>query len=152
MKNSILTLAFFVFCCTSAYPQFSFGAGASLFIEAPSSIGLQGKAFYEVNETWVGSATFTYYIEKYTFFTADLDAHYSEFPIGEGIVLSPLAGLNITRVNVELGRGQEVGGTDLGINIGAMFRVPAGDLLLYGEPKIVLGDAAAFMINAGVLF
>lgn len=115
--------------------QFSYGAGVSLIADGYTGFGAQGKVLYQVNDTWTGSGSFTYYFEDFTFFTVDLDAHYKLMTLGENIEFSPFAGLDIARVSIDAGVLGTVSDTDAGINIGASFRLPLNSLMLYLEPK-----------------
>ena len=64
----------------------------------------------------------------------------------ENIELAPIAGLNITRASV-LG----FGASNTAIQAGAHFKIPAGNMTFYAEPKLIF-DGSQFVISGGVLF
>ncbi len=136
---------------TSVNAQISYGGGASLYLESPSSFGIQAKALYDINEDWNASGTFTYYFEDFTFWSFDFDAHYFVTTISDDIALYPFAGLNISRISVSTIFG-DVSSSDTNINLGASFQKPMGNMRIYVEPKLIVGDGSALVISGGLLF
>ena len=100
MRKLILAACFMVGFATMGTSQFHFAAGAQLVLDSPSAFGVQGKALYDVNESWRGSGTFTLYLDDFYSYGIDLDVHYTGLEIGDGFTLAPVAGLNITSIDV----------------------------------------------------
>ena len=148
MKKIITTLCLFFGLLTTGFSQFNFGAGAQLIFDG-SVFGVQGKAIYDINETWAAAGTFTYHLEDFFDYTIDLDAHYKALEIGDGFDLSPIAGLSISKF--EFGG---FGTTDTGFNLGAFITFGGGDSLnVYVEPKLRIGDGAdGLIVSGGILF
>jgi len=149
MKKLFYTVVFSCLMSIGAFAQFSFGSGATLILDG-SSFGVQGKAIYNVDETWSGAGTFSYIFESnVTAYSIDLDAHYKLLDVSEDFSLTPIAGLNIARVSVA-----GFSNTDVGLNLGAMFGLTLGEAgtNIYIEPKIVIGGWESLVISGGVLF
>jgi hypothetical protein len=151
-KIALILVAVFGFTFYG-FGQFQFGAGASLVLDG-SFFGVQGKALYDVNETFKGSGSFSYFFEndQVNLWAIDLDVHYKLMTIGENIHLNPFAGLQIANTSVDV-LGISGSSTDIGINIGASFIIPAGESLeIYAEPKFVIEGVSSLVLTAGVLF
>jgi hypothetical protein len=150
-KIALILIAVFGFTFYG-FGQFQFGAGASLVLDG-SSFGVQGKALYDVNETLKGSGSFSYFFENdnVSLWAIDLDVHYKLMTIGEDIYLNPFAGLQIASFGFDAPGVSS--NTDIGINLGASFIIPAGESLeIYAEPKFVIEGVSSLVITAGVLF
>lgn len=151
MKISIICVLLFI-CSGSLFGQVNFGAGAQISFDNGSAFGIQGKALYEIDETWRGAGTFTFYFDEFLDFSIDLDAQYKLIKVSDNFDLAPLAGLNITRGSVSI-FGFSESATDVGINIGAFLDfVPSDSYHIYVEPKIVLGGLGSLVISGGILF
>lgn len=147
MKKILFTFVLLVSLSTIGFSQFSFGAGAQLIFDG-SAFGIQGKALYEVDETWRGAGTFTIHLEDGLDWTIDLDAQYKLIEVSENFDLAPLAGLSITRFGI-LGFSD----TEIGINLGAFIDfVPSDSFHIYVEPKLNIGGYESFALSAGILF
>jgi len=149
MKNLMTTLLLtFIIAGSINAQDFRFGAGAQLIFDG-SIFGLQGKALYNVNESFDASGTFTYHLEDFIDFSIDLDAHYLLLELGDEIGFKPFAGISITRISIPF-FGSE---TEMGLNLGAFFDVlKSGNMQFYVEPKIIIGGAESFAVSGGVLF
>lgn len=143
MKKLVILLVLCSSFASEGISQFHFGAGAQLIFDS-TIFGVQGKAFYEHDETWRGSGTFTLHLENGINWTIDLDAHYLLLDIGDGFNLAPLAGISITDFDLS--------GTDIGINIGAFIDLSFENRHVYIEPKIVLSGVESLAVSAGVFF
>lgn len=142
MKRLTLILGLFFTTITLSNAQFELGAGASLILDG-TTFGVQGKALYGLSEKIDASGTFSYFLDSGGLYTIDLDAHYNLMTIGSNIELNPFAGLQMAG---------GFGDTDMNINVGAHFRIPVGDnLLFYAEPKWVIGGSD-LIISAGLMF
>ena len=147
MRKILATLVILASFSTIGLSQFNFGAGAQLMFDG-SVFGIQGKALYEINETWRGAGTFTLHLEDAFDWTIDLDAQYKLLEVSDNFDLAPIGGLSFTRVSI-LGFGD----TDIGINLGAFIDfVPSDSYHIYVEPKLRLGDFDGLVISGGILF
>ncbi len=150
MKNIAITFLLFFGLITTGFSQFSFGAGVQMIFDG-SVLGIQGKALYDVNDSWAGAGTFTYHLEDFYNFSIDFDAHYKGLEISDNFNLAPMVGLSITSFDF----GVILGGshTDTGLNIGAFITFGAGDSIeIYLEPKFILGGAGSLAVSGGILF
>jgi len=144
MKKLIILLVLCSSFASEGISQFHYGAGAQLIFDS-TIFGVQGKAFYEYDETWRGSGTFTLHLEDGINWTVDLDAHYLLFNIGDGFNFAPIAGISITNFD-------GAAGTDIGINLGAFFDLNFQERHVYIEPKLVLEGVKSVAVSAGVFF
>lgn len=143
MKKLLLGLSFIVFFSLNAQSQFHFGAGAQLIFDG-SVFGAQGKALYEINETYRGVGTFTWHLDDSIDWTIDLDAQYKLLEISDNFNISPLAGLAIINLPAD---------TDIGINLGAFFDFIVGDdKHVYVEPKFIISGSSSLAVSAGIMF
>ena len=130
MRKLIFTFILFASFSTIGISQFSFGAGAQLILDG-GVFGLQGKALYDVDETWRGSGTFTIHLKEFYDWTIDLDAQYKLLEVSDNFNLAPIGGLAISRFGT-LGFNK----TDIGINLGAFIDfVPSDSYHIYVEPR-----------------
>jgi len=144
MKKIICTLLLVASFTTIGLSQLNFGAGAQLIFDG-SVFGIQGKALYEVDETWRGSGTFTLHLEDFVNWTIDLDAQYKLLEVSDDFDLAPLAGISITDF--------DFAGSEIGINLGAFIDfVPSGSYHIYVEPKINIGGYESLTLSGGILF
>ncbi len=155
MKRLITMLAAVCFLGVAASAQVGFGAGLSLFDS--DYFGIQAKLIYDIEENSGKPleihAKGTYYFENDNVgvFTIDGDAHWRLLTLGENVNFAPFAGLNWTRVSVDIG-GVSGSDSEIGLNLGGSFEFPISDRLIYAEPKIIIAGAEAFVISAGVRF
>ncbi len=144
MKKIICTLLLVASFTTVGISQFNFGAGAQLIFDG-SVFGVQGKALYEVDETWRGAGTFTLHLETGVNWSIDLDAQYKLLEVSDNFDLAPFAGLSITDFDFI--------GSEIGINIGAFIDfVPSDSYHIYIEPKINIGGYESLAVSGGILF
>lgn len=149
MKKLLFTLALVVSFTTLGMSQFNFGAGAQLLFDG-TVFGIQGKALYDVDETWRGAGAFTIHLEERIDWTIDLDAQYKLLEVSENFDLAPFAGLGITRYGFA---GFSNSNTEIGINIGAFIDfVPSDSYHIYIEPKLNIGGYESFGVSGGILF
>jgi hypothetical protein len=142
MKNILFT---FLICLggSAAFGQFNFGAGAQLIFDG-TTLGAQGRAMYEWDDTWRGSGVFTLHLDSAIDWTIDLDAHYKLLKVSDNFDLSPIGGLSFTSF---------VGDTELGINLGAFIDfVPSDSYHIYIEPKVTVSSIGSFIVSGGILF
>lgn len=141
----------FVLVGTINAQSFRFGAGAQLIFDG-SIFGVQGKAIYDVNDSFDAAATFTVHLKEFVDWSFDVDAHYKLLELGEDIGFKPFAGLSITRVSIDFA-GISQSDTDIGLNLGAFFDLlKTGNIQLYVEPKIIIGGAQSIAVSGGILF
>jgi len=146
MKKQLL-LSLFLLVSTLSIGQFNFGAGAQLILDG-SVLGVQGKALYEIDETWRASGTFTLHFEESINWTIDLDAHYKLLELSEKFDIAPIGGLSITSFSTGFGSG-----TEIGLNLGAFIDfVPSDSYHIYIEPKLNIAGYESFAISGGILF
>ncbi|MBT8234171.1 MAG: hypothetical protein HKO66_06145 [Saprospiraceae bacterium] len=144
MKKIIFTfLIFGSFINIASSQQFNFGAGAQLIFDG-SIFGIQGKALYEIDDTWRGAGGFTLHLKSGVNWTIDADAQYKLLEVSDNFELAPFAGLSITNFAFD---------TELGINLGAFIDfVPDDSYHIYIEPKINIGGYESFAVAGGILF
>jgi len=142
MKKILICLTLLTVGLTGLQAQLYYGAGAQFNLDA-SALGLQGKLFYEYDETYRGSSTFTLHFDKNLNWTIDLDGHYKLLEISDAFNFAPLAGLAIIDTN---------GGTRVGLNLGAFLDFDFDERHVYVEPKLTFRDGSAFIISGGVFF
>jgi len=144
MRKILFTFAFVVSFTTIGMSQFHFGAGAQIIFDG-TVFGVQGKALYEVDETWRGVGTFTLHLDDFANWTVDLDAQYKLLEISENFNFAPVGGISITDFDII--------GSEIGINLGAFFDfVPDDSYRIYVEPKINIGGYESFTLSGGILF
>ena len=142
MKNIFFT---FLICLSGSalFGQFNFGAGAQVIFDG-TTIGAQGKALYEWDNTWRIAGTFTLHLDSAIDWTTDLDAHYKLLQISDNFDLSPIGGLSVTSFGDD---------TEIGINLGAFIDfVPKDSYHIYIEPKLNVGGLSSFVVSGGILF
>ena len=142
MKKTIILACLFIASTFSLQAQFHYGGGVQYNIDA-SVLGFQGKLFYEYDEAYRGSGTFTFHLDDVLNWTIDLDGHYKLFQIFENLNFAPLGGLSIINFT---------GDTRIGLNIGAFLDKEIKDRYYYLEPKLTFRDGSAFIISAGTFF
>ena len=142
MKNSIILICLFVAGAFSLQAQFHYGAGTQYNIDA-SALGFQGKLFYEYDEAYRGSGTFTYHLDNALNWSIDLDGHYKLFQIFQNLNFAPMAGLAIISFT---------GDTQLGLNVGAFLDKEINDRFYYLEPKLTFNNGSAFIVSVGTFF
>ena len=144
MKHTLITLFFLISFITTGISQFNFGAGAQLVFDG-GVFGLQGKALYEINDTWRSAGTFTFHLDNFYNWTIDLDAQYKLLEVSDNFDLAPIAGLSIVNADII--------DTEIGINLGAFIDfVPSDSYHIYVEPKLVVGNLSSLVISGGILF
>ena len=148
MKKLFILFAFVLGTTFSSQvsAQLQFGAGIDLWLEGETSLGLQGKAIYSVNDKIGVNGSFSYFLSDYLDYSLDVGVQYKVIE-GETFSLSPLAGFDMTRVSVF-----GFGATSTSLQIGALAELPLGGMNLYVEPKIILNNGSGLVLAAGVLF
>ncbi len=142
MKNNLFKVILLCFFGTTAFSQLHFGAGGQLIFDS-TVFGVQGKLFYEYDDTWRAAGTFTLHLDNAFDFSVDLDAHYKLIDIGDNFNLAPVVGLSIIDGN---------GGTTLGLNVGAFFDFDLDGKHVYAEPKFIFRDGSAIAVSGGIFF
>lgn len=144
MNNNLIKVIVLCFFSTAAFSQFHFGAGAQLQFDG-SIFGIQGKAFYEYDDAWRGSGTFTFHLDDVANYSIDLDAQYKLLDISDNFNLAPLAGLSILNFDFI--------GTELGLNLGAFLDFDLDGKHVYAEPKILFVNGGnTLVVSAGLFF
>jgi len=146
MKNNLFKVLLFCLMSSGAFGQFHFGAGVQLFDF--DALGIQGKAFYEYDDTWRGVGSFTFYLDEFADFAIDLDAQYKLLDVSDNFNIAPLAGLTFFRASAF-----GVSDTSVGLNLGAFLDFDLDGKHLYGEPKFVILDGnSGLVLSAGIFF
>jgi len=151
MKNILLIFSISIISLGYCNAQLSYGGGINFILESPNSIGPQAKAIYKINDQWSAGGAFTYFLEDFTFWALDLDAHYLVTTIADDISLSPFVGIDISRVSFSSIIG-DFGNTNTNLNLGVSVQKPLSKISLYLEPKLIIGNGSALYISSGVLF
>ncbi len=152
MKKIIITcVALFAFA-TISLGQLSFGAGLTYATDGGGFLGVQGKTIYNledaIDKPMEAVLAFSYYfVDGGSLWSVDIDGQYYLTTLGDSIELSTIAGLSIARASSFFRSN-----SDVGINFGAEFRIPVGDLYIYAQPKVALGGIGGFVMATGVLF
>lgn len=141
-KTIYLTVLLSFFGFLSLHGQLYYGGGVQYNVDA-SAPGLQGKLFFEIDDTWRGSGTFTLHFDNTLNWTIDLDGHYKLLDVTDRFNISPLAGLAIVDLN---------SGTSIGFNLGAFIDVVFGEKHVYFEPKFTIRSGTALVLSGGVFF
>lgn len=126
--------------------QFRFGAGVDVWLEGETTLGIQGKAIYDIQENLGLNGSLTYYLSDLLDYSLDVAVQYTVIN-GESLKLSPLAGFDMTRVSF-LG----LGSTNTALQVGALLELPIGGMNAYIEPKLIIDDGSALVISGGVMF
>lgn len=150
-KFTITCLAFFAFV-TISLGQLNFGVGSTYAADGGGFLGVQGKILYDlediVDQPMYAAGAFSYYFaDGSNLWSIDLDAHYYLLTLGDSIELEGISGLSIARVSSFF-----VSDTDVGVNLGANFKIPVGDFYIYAQPKIAFGGIGGFVLSGGILF
>lgn len=142
MLNSVFTFLLFASFITTSIAQFNFGAGANLL--DLDVLGVQGKALFEIDDTWRAAGAFTIYLSDGPDCGIDLDAQYKLLKVSDNFDLAPIGGLNILSITGE---------TDIGLNLGAFIDfVPSDSYHIYIEPKFIFNSATFLTVSGGILF
>ena len=142
MKNTITILFLFLFGACSLHGQFHFATGGQFNFDA-SALDAQGKVFYEYDDTYRGSGTFTLHFDNVLNWTVDLDGHYKLFTISDDFNFAPLAGLAIINSSVE---------NTLALNLGVFLDKEINEKHFYLEPKLTFRNGTALIVSAGIFW
>lgn len=151
----ILIIAICLMALTfTSQAQVKFGPMATLFFNG-TSFGIGAKAHTEFSDDIDGQASFTYFLESGTFWSLDADVLYKGLDIGdvEDFSIVPFGGLNIFQSPSFTFQNIRTGGTTIGLNLGVSAKKSISDnMLLFIEPKVILGGAGTFAVTGGVFF
>ena len=152
MKKIKTNLLIALFCALgfTSQAQLSFGGGVTINLDTRTYIGLLGKAQYQITPKIAAAADFTYWLDNFANFSINVNGYYHIITIGDNIDLSPMAGLNFT--SFDFGGGFLTGGNRVAIQIGALFEIPLGGMLLGLEPKIIIDVRSGIVISGFVMF
>lgn len=143
MRTKLFTFVVALFLANLCSGQLHFGAGTQLQFDG-TVFGVQGKLFYEYDNTWRGAGTFTFHFDNVANYSIDADVHYKLLDVGDGFNLAPIAGL--TLINYD-------GGSELGLNLGAFIDLDLDGKHVYIEPKIMfVNGGSGLAISAGIFF
>lgn len=114
--------------------------------------GLNIGGKYDINRQWDVVAGLSFYFpgKNYDLWMIDFDGHY-KFPMGGGLVLYPLFGLNFTTYDSDYYENDAH--TEIGINAGggAQFDI-AGPFGAFLELKYILGNYDQGVLGLGVTY
>jgi len=137
---------------------FTRGSSTGLLENAES--GLTGQIYFTVSEMLRGGIDFTYYLIGERELSANelnLNVHYF-LRNRNRLAIYGLGGINISNTSGsdEIWRMQrEIGDPntrDFGLNIGGGLELRAGNLAIYGEPKLTLFGFNQFALTGGVRY
>lgn len=118
--------------------------------------GLQLNGYYDLASTLAGlrvGGEFTYFFasDPTTFWTLNANGHYV-FYDADALGIYGLAGLNLSRVTVDIGFGS-ASSTEIGLNLGAGAEYAVAERVsLFGELKYVVSDFDQAVIVAGARY
>lgn len=116
------------------------------------AIGIQAGAKYDITSEISGAADFSiYFPDNYDWWEFNVNGHY-HFLSEEGKNVYGLAGLNYSKLSVDLGQFGKATDSEIGLNLGggAEFGLDFADL--YTEIKYVVSDADQLVLTAGLRF
>ena len=165
----LAALVLFTFFAThTASAQFlvggglAFSTGASYTGLDAGGIGIQANGNYLLNEEQgirlAADVTIFFPDDQFgidiSFFTINTNGHYI-FSTSETLMAYALAGLNFAVVSWDanvpvVGFNTSFSDTSVGLNAGAGAEYEVGFGYLYGEAKVVLGGADAFVLGFGI--
>ncbi|MGB4959481.1 MAG: hypothetical protein WBO36_08395 [Saprospiraceae bacterium] len=137
-KSATLVICFMmiIFVSSEAKAQFKFGVGGSL-TTSPFYVGPQARLGFDISDNVRLSGAGTYYLGSSSFFAIDVDARYKLAAIGN-VAIEPLAGIHINN--------------GVALNAGVHFRIERDKNDIYIEPKVIIDDAAIFVLSGGLFF
>ena len=151
-----------LFAAQDTFAQIKAGGGL-VFGSEISQLGIDVRGEYHIDENWVvvpnvnfffsDKETISVFEVKTTLTTINFDGHYL-FPMQDDrFDLYPLAGINISIVNVKNDFNDfDESETELGLNIGGGGQYEINDLLTaFAEIKYVIGDFDQLVIGGGIL-
>jgi len=149
MKKLILCCLTICTVSTIIFGQLNIGVGAQLYTNG-INYGVQGKALYNINDTWRVGGTFTKYSrysEDDVYWDVDVDVHYRILNISHRFNIAAISGINYMREDFGVG-------VDTGINLGVYFDFIVGkkNHHLYLQPKLVIRGIGWLVISSGFLF
>lgn len=173
--TSTLCLFFLYFINTSAVAQdlgdsnlvtnpgdITFGAGltqgSSTGLLGNAEFGLTGQVFLTVNEEFRGGLDFTYYLIGERELNAnELNANVHYFLRNRNrLALYGLGGINISNTSGSEARWLEREGDPdtrkVGLNIGGGVEFRAGNISIFGEPKLTLLGFNQFAMTGGIRY
>jgi len=140
MKRLFTILVFIAFY-HGASGQFSAGAGLSVVTGDADAFGLQGRVMYAFNDDFTGNVGYNYYFNDIKS-VIDVDLQYTLLETDGGFKLNPMAGIRV------LTQGK----VDTDLQLGLFTVIPIGGYQFYIEPKFVISDSDAFIVNVGFRF
>lgn len=173
MKNKVFLLfAILLSVCFSLTTQAQDSkilAGAGLkYATEISTMGIEAKGVYLINEIWEAAPAFTYYFKKndLNWSTLDFDAHYV-FSSDDKSTFYAIGGLNVTFMKYsydeEYGEYADfIGGfasdgsysdSNVGFNLGVGSRFAISDKMYFtADLKYTIGNADYLSVGVGVLY
>ncbi len=142
MKTTLILLSFFFLSSYTVKGQLHYGAGGQFNLNE-AAVGIQGKLFYEIDETYRASGTFTLHFDNLLNWTIDIDGHYKVLELFDDFNFAPIAGLAVTDTDA---------GNRIGLNLGAFMDLEINDRFFYLEPKFTFRNGTALIFSGGVYF
>ncbi|MBV6644076.1 MAG: outer membrane beta-barrel protein [Cyclobacteriaceae bacterium] len=155
MKKLTLLLATFVvviLMSTSANAQSRVGAGLAYGNEIESAgIGVNGE-FFATDKLSI-SPSFIFYFPKNDVDYWEINGNVNYYFTDGAAAVYGLAGLNLSRISVDLGPFGDASDSELGVNLGIGSNFDIGSSILpFAEAKYVISDADQLSLLAGVRF
>lgn len=125
----------------SGFSQANLGLGMALLPETPA-FGLQVRGAYSVTEKFAISGAYSYLFKEDNNFSIDFDSQFKIFNISD-FKISPLAGINIRKVNAKV---------NTGLQLGFFIEIPKNSYHIYFEPKAILDENSIIALAAGLYF
>jgi len=134
----------------NAHAQKRIGGGLAWGSEVEElGIAVNGEVFILDKLAIAPQFIFFFTEENLTWWEIDGDVHF--FPIPGNSEFYALGGINITRVEVDLGNFGEVGDTEAGLNLGAGYNFKiTGPVVPFAEVKFIVSDADQLVLSGGV--
>lgn len=153
------------FTVTEASAQISVGGGLWYGTDN-ASLGISANGKYDIDETWAGAASFTYFLGKeyYNLSVLDFDANYNITEIENIGSLYGIGGLSVSFWKFDLGGGTidlgDYGSYDtsysesnIGLNLGLGLNVVSNEnFAIAPEIKYTISNGGYLRIGAKILF
>ncbi|CAN5871637.1 hypothetical protein BH23GEM9_BH23GEM9_28790 [soil metagenome] len=136
-------------------PQLSWGSD--------SDIGVGGRAVIGIPQFRTGlelHVSGDYFFLDCGGSTSEVDCSWIEFnanaalpvPLAENLNTYVGAGLNVTRVKVDVGPFGSASNTEIGINVLGGLKFPMGGMTPFTEARFTIGGSEQFVLTVGLLF
>ena len=157
-KLYVTVLVLFTLALTPALAQVSVGGGLALGTDdLIGGVGLDGRGYYVFQPRVRGVANIHIFFpgDPYSFWTFDANVHYllmrSNFNRPADLIAYIMGGLNYAQISIDHAFGN-TSNSEIGFNIGLGGEKRTDFGGIFGEIKIVLGDADQIVLGGGVRF